>query len=66
MKSYNEIEAEVNETCAQHPNCWKSPAVDCPYGTVCWSFQDDAYKTAEQRSAAFESAIAARYDELHR
>lgn len=66
MKSYNEIEAEVNETCEQHPNCWKSPAVDCPYWIVCGTFQDDAYKTAEQRGAAFESAIAARYDELHR
>ena len=66
MKTYAEIQIEVNYTCFQFPGCWHTPATNCPYWPVCGTFRDEDYATAEQRSAAFERAIATRYDELHR
>lgn len=66
MKPYSEIESEIGDTCRQFPSCWHTPAVECPYWAVCGTFRDEKYPTPEQRGAAFENALAARYDELHR
>lgn len=65
MKTYSEIKFDVNATCRQFPDCWHTPATSCPYWPVCGTFKDEDYPTPEQRNAAFESAIAAKYDELH-
>nr|DAH94308.1 MAG TPA: hypothetical protein [Caudoviricetes sp.] len=65
MKTYAEIKNEVNDICRQFPGCWHTPAASCPYWPVCSAFKDEDYATAEQRGAAFENAIAARYDQLH-
>ena len=65
MKTYSEIKSDVNAICLQFPDCWHTPATSCPYWPVCGIFKDEDYPTPEQRNVAFESAIAAKYDELH-
>lgn len=66
MKTYAEIQNEVHDTCRRFPDCWHNPATACPYWPICGTFKDEDYETVEERGKAFEEAIAARYDELHR
>lgn len=61
--SYKDIEQKVNAICMKNPECWHTPTeeVKCPYVSVCRA----EYTGPNNGTSAFETAVVARYKELH-
>lgn len=61
MYGYDRVVSEVNKIC--DTDCWENPKKECKYYCVC---KMRIEKNEKERTEEFESAMIARYNELHK